>query len=367
MRGRARYARTLARVGSVRVYRRDGITFPLARRRMARDRSAPFTGLLQGIHTRAKQWEDRRGPGSNEVTTNRSRVGNTSASLHTSRPRKYGAPTTMTTVLAYLDPGSGSMILQIIAGGLAAVAVTAKLYWNRILQVPAHPQGRAGGPQGRPARQRKRVARRPAASPRPRRKRPRMAACARLSPTMPRAVTPPADASTAARRPRARLLPRPREPRLLRRRRGLPGALARRAERLRGAAASRACSTTSGSCAPSCSRDGAAGGRAAREGLLVHEPAGVLRHERIPFVSYPYEWTFSMLKDAALVQLDLLLAVARARPGAEGLDALQRAVQGRPPGVRRRGLLRAHTARASPGSAIASSACSTSTRCCCRR
>jgi hypothetical protein len=40
----------------------------------------------------------------------------------------------MTTVLAYLDPGSGSMILQIIAGGLAAVAVTAKLYWNRVLK-----------------------------------------------------------------------------------------------------------------------------------------------------------------------------------------------------------------------------------------
>jgi hypothetical protein len=38
----------------------------------------------------------------------------------------------MTTVLAYLDPGSGSMILQIIAGGIAAVAVTAKLYWNRV-------------------------------------------------------------------------------------------------------------------------------------------------------------------------------------------------------------------------------------------
>jgi hypothetical protein len=40
----------------------------------------------------------------------------------------------MTALLAYLDPGSGSMILQIIAGGLAAVAVTAKLYWNRILR-----------------------------------------------------------------------------------------------------------------------------------------------------------------------------------------------------------------------------------------
>jgi hypothetical protein len=41
----------------------------------------------------------------------------------------------MTTVFAYLDPGSGSMILQIIAGGLAAVAVTAKLYWNRLLRL----------------------------------------------------------------------------------------------------------------------------------------------------------------------------------------------------------------------------------------
>jgi hypothetical protein len=49
-------------------------------------------------------------------------------------PGLDGATTTMTTVLAYLDPGSGSMILQIIAGGLAAVAVTAKLYWNRILR-----------------------------------------------------------------------------------------------------------------------------------------------------------------------------------------------------------------------------------------
>ncbi len=42
--------------------------------------------------------------------------------------------------------------------------------------------------------------------------------------------------------------------------------------------------------------------------LLVKDCAGVLRHERIPFVSHPYEWTFSMLKDAALLQLDLTLA-----------------------------------------------------------
>ena len=36
--------------------------------------------------------------------------------------------------------------------------------------------------------------------------------------------------------------------------------------------------------------------------------AAVLRHEPIPFVSYPYEWTFGMLKDAALLHLDLMLA-----------------------------------------------------------
>ncbi len=42
--------------------------------------------------------------------------------------------------------------------------------------------------------------------------------------------------------------------------------------------------------------------------VLAGDVAAVLWHERIPFVSYPYEWTFSMLKDAALLQLDLLLA-----------------------------------------------------------
>lgn len=36
------------------------------------------------------------------------------------------------------------------------------------------------------------------------------------------------------------------------------------------------------------------------------EAAGALEHPLLPFVSYPYEWTFSMLKDAALLQLDLL-------------------------------------------------------------
>ena len=40
--------------------------------------------------------------------------------------------------------------------------------------------------------------------------------------------------------------------------------------------------------------------------VLHREVAAVLRHEVIPFVSYPYEWPFGMLKDAALLQLELL-------------------------------------------------------------
>jgi hypothetical protein len=43
------------------------------------------------------------------------------------------------------------------------------------------------------------------------------------------------------------------------------------------------------------------------EALREVDPDGAwvaaLRHERVPFVSYPYEWTFSMLRDAALLQL----------------------------------------------------------------
>ena len=35
-------------------------------------------------------------------------------------------------VHAYLDPGSGSMLLQILLGGTAAVGVIGRLYWNRI-------------------------------------------------------------------------------------------------------------------------------------------------------------------------------------------------------------------------------------------
>ena len=38
-------------------------------------------------------------------------------------------------VLGYLDPGSGSMIIQMVLGGFAAVAVSLKLFWGRILEM----------------------------------------------------------------------------------------------------------------------------------------------------------------------------------------------------------------------------------------
>jgi hypothetical protein len=36
---------------------------------------------------------------------------------------------------AYLDPVSGSMILQLVLGGLAGMLVVLKLYWRRFMNV----------------------------------------------------------------------------------------------------------------------------------------------------------------------------------------------------------------------------------------
>jgi hypothetical protein len=37
-------------------------------------------------------------------------------------------------IFAYLDAGSGSMIVQLLLGGFAAVAVSIKLWWRRLLR-----------------------------------------------------------------------------------------------------------------------------------------------------------------------------------------------------------------------------------------
>ena len=38
----------------------------------------------------------------------------------------------LTDAVAYLDPGTGSMLLQVILGGIAAVGVAIKLYWHKL-------------------------------------------------------------------------------------------------------------------------------------------------------------------------------------------------------------------------------------------
>ena len=42
---------------------------------------------------------------------------------------------------AYLDPGSGSMMLQLLFGGIAGVVVILKLYWNSFVNLFRHRRG----------------------------------------------------------------------------------------------------------------------------------------------------------------------------------------------------------------------------------
>jgi hypothetical protein len=36
---------------------------------------------------------------------------------------------------AYLDPGTGSMLLQVLLGGIAGMALAIKLYWHKFLSL----------------------------------------------------------------------------------------------------------------------------------------------------------------------------------------------------------------------------------------
>ncbi|MFC4147814.1 hypothetical protein ACFO0M_16275 [Micromonospora mangrovi] len=62
--------------------------------------------------------------------------------------------------LAYLDAGSGSLIVQAVVGGVAGVAVAAKLYWRRLVSRlrrqptdPASIDPLPGAPEAAPRRQ----------------------------------------------------------------------------------------------------------------------------------------------------------------------------------------------------------------------
>jgi hypothetical protein len=56
-------------------------------------------------------------------------------------------------ILAYLDAGSGSMIVQLLLGGAAALIVAVKLWWQRLLRVlrirPQKPREGEAGSTGR--------------------------------------------------------------------------------------------------------------------------------------------------------------------------------------------------------------------------
>lgn len=44
--------------------------------------------------------------------------------------------------LNYLDPGTGSMLLQVILGGVAGAAVAVKMFWHRIIAfIPSRGKG----------------------------------------------------------------------------------------------------------------------------------------------------------------------------------------------------------------------------------
>ncbi len=77
--------------------------------------------------------------------------------------------------------------------------------------------------------------------------------------------------------------------------------------------------------------------------------AAVIRPEVVPFISYPYEWTFGQLKDAALLTLERPGRRPRAGLDAQGRHRLQRPVPGRPAGAHRPPVVPAAGARLAVG------------------
>lgn len=55
-----------------------------------------------------------------------------------------GLLTFMQDAYAYLDPGSASLILQGLIGGIAAVAAVAAAYWQRVRYLLSRMLGRGG-------------------------------------------------------------------------------------------------------------------------------------------------------------------------------------------------------------------------------
>ncbi len=60
---------------------------------------------------------------------------------------------TATPAYAYVDPGTGGMLVQLVTGGVAGLLVLVRLFWSRITGAfrrgDADPGGRDGAPAGR--------------------------------------------------------------------------------------------------------------------------------------------------------------------------------------------------------------------------
>ena len=171
-------------------------------------------------------------------------------------------------LLAYIDPGSGSLIIQVVIATLVAIPIFFRTQITRIVNRSA------GAPRSR-----------------------------RLRMTAPTETDRPASARATGDGPRPRLLPRPRA--------------------VSSTAATASCT------ARSTPRRSTTGRRSSRSGLAerlisagpAHRPPSrralddaatpearaVIRPDEIEFISYPYEWTFGELKDAALLTLDVEL------------------------------------------------------------
>ena len=222
------------------------------------------------------------------------------------------------------------MIVQMLLGGVAAAGVALKLFWRRFLVLPAHQEADSSDAARRSRRAEPVVTRRRVPTARTR------TDAAPAEPVEHEVLDRSAGGWHADR---ARVVPRPRQPRLPQRRAVYPGALARGLadyEALREAPLFQAADagrppigTTVSELEPP--PDILPGGAA----------AAVLEHDRIPFVTYPYEWTFGMLKDAAVVQLDLLARRSAEKLTLKDAIAVQRAVARRPAHLRRRRLVRA--------------------------
>ena len=189
----------------------------------------------------------------------------------------------MELIFAYIDPGSGSLIIQALIAGLVAIPIFFRHQISRFLRAV-----RGGEEKSPSGRSRRRMT--SAATPDPPRPHSR--------PGSHRDPAPTARASIRARDARPGLLPRPGGLRLPSRRRRLPpdpGLLRGRLGALHRLGPLRPAARTRGSSSRT---------RRSTLELAAAPPAyRVIRPEALEFISYPYEWSFSQLKDAALLTL----------------------------------------------------------------